>query len=810
MVELTTRPPSIPPIYEIMQKYIVRLSPWFLLPILSLIALLMGAYVILMPIPTFAQDGPPPDDPVAQPFAANSNPIPPFAPGVVLIGLRGDVAAAAAAPWSEIEVLAVETLPLHLDVVSAAGEASGPLTGYKLTVPVGTEWGAVETLAARGDVAFAEPDWLVQIAQNDPVSEPESEDASDPDLAVAEAPFAVSDTLYDEQWYMQRIGSSRAWSVALAESHGVLNTVNVVIIDTGVDYSHPDLANLVTAGHNYVDSTKSAYDDNGHGTHVAGLAAAAMNGAGTVGPALQVQITPFKALNANGTGFVSAIAQALEDAADDGADIINLSLQLSFDSFVLRAAVQYAVGEGALLIAASGNQGATSVSYPAAYPSVLAVGATSYFDARTYYSNRGPELDIMAPGGLTANSILSTWTSDVGALCPSGLRAVNGGVYCNAEGTSMATGIATGAAALIMSLRPDLDADVVQAILLDSAAPIAGTAEEVGRGRLDIANAVRLALKPHLFYPATGVTASALDGQMAFTVTLPLTNPSLEPLSVELSPTITTTWYTLVGPRAGDVSYGNPLDVQVVFTPTAVGVGAFQSSLRVTTTVAGGGTQIYFVDTRLDVYPTMVGSSRLYVPWVRASETAFTWAEPDDMGRTNYAIGGGSSIVVDLPFTMTVRERSFTDLRIFADGFVVAPASSFPSNLPNKCLANQTWPSFAAYGWWSDLTLAVDSTLSTFQPDANHFVIEYNRFASAGSSDPDDRVRFQIVLDAKGRVALNYDQIPELLPEGVTVGASVADGRYFNQVTCHLTGSVRIGEIPQDHQSFFFNVGDLY
>lgn len=790
-----------------MQKRIIRLITW-------LVLVLMSVQVVLYPSPLLAQAGAPFEDPVAQPFAANSNPIPPFAPGVVLVGVRGDVTAAAAMPWGEVEVLGVEALPLHLEAVSAAGEASGPLTGYKLTVPVGTEWGAVETLAARGDVAFAEPDWLVQMAQsdpdNDPANEPESAEAVDPDLAVAEVPFAIVDTLYDEQWYMQRIGISRAWADALVESQGVLNTINVVVIDTGVDYTHPDLADRVNEGHNYVDSTKTAHDDNGHGTHVSGLVAAAVNGAGTVGPGLQVEITPFKALNANGTGFVSSIAQALEDAADDGADIINMSLQLSFDSFVLRAAVQYAVNEGVLLIAASGNQGSINVSYPAAYPAVMAVGATSYYDARTYYSNRGPELDIMAPGGLTANSILSTWTRDVGATCPSGLREVNGGVYCNAEGTSMATGIATGAAALIMSMRPDLDADEVQAILLDSAAPINGTAEEVGRGRLDVANAVRLALAPRLVYPDAAATASALDGQMPFTVTLPLTNPSLVPLSVDVTPTVTTTWYALVGPRMGDVSYGKPLELQLVFTPTAVSTGEFQSSLRVSSTVAGGSTSVYFIDTRLNVYPTMVGASRLYVAWLAAPETAFTWAEPNGMGRTNYAIGNGSSIVVDLPFTMTVRGKSHTDLRIFADGFVVAPASAFPTNLPNQCLANQTWPAFAAYGWWSDLTLAVDSSLSTFQPDADHFVIEYDRFASAGSSDPADRVHFQIVLDREGRIAFNYDQIPEHLPTSLTVGASVADGRYFNQVTCHQTGSMQIGEIPQDHQSFNFQVGDLY
>jgi uncharacterized protein len=294
----------------------IRITTWWLS------ALLLGVHFAPSPAPLHAQSDPPPEAPVAQPFQANTESIPPFAPGVVLVGVRGDIVAAAATPWSDLDVLAVEPLPVHLDTENVAGNsastgdpnvaASGatPVNGYKLTVPVGTEWNAVETLTARGEVVFAEPDWVVQIAQDEPDSGAEVA-ASDPDSAVAETPFAVSDTLYNDQWYMQRIGISRAWALALAESQGQLDTVKVYIIDTGVDYAHPDLASKVTTGRNYIDRNENAFDDNGHGTHIAGLVAAAVNGAGTVGPGLQVEITPFKALGADGTGFASSIAQAI-------------------------------------------------------------------------------------------------------------------------------------------------------------------------------------------------------------------------------------------------------------------------------------------------------------------------------------------------------------------------------------------------------------------------------------------------------------------------------------------------------------------
>jgi hypothetical protein len=360
-----------------------------------------------------------------------------------------------------------------------------------------------------------------------------------------------------------------------------------------------------------------------------------------------------------------------------------------------------------------------------------------------------------------------------------------------------------------MSLRPDLNANEVQAILLDTAFPIAGAANEVGRGRVDAAKAVRLALKPRLVYAQDALMISSSDSGAPFVAKLSLTNPSLEPLTVEVAPTISTTWSSVLGPRGGEVSYGKPLDVQLIFTPTSIGVGTFQSGVRVTTTTEDGGTSVYVIDTRLDVHSSAIGESRMFLSWI-GGLSHFVWAEPDYTERTNYTISGEGSIVVDLPFTMTVNQRRYTDLRIFADGFVVASASAIPLSLPNRCLANQIWPTFSVYGWWSDLGVGVDSTLSTFQPDANHFVIEYHHFVPIGSSNPDDRVSFQIVLSRSGQIELRYEQVPNDVPESITIGASVEDGRFYNQITCFQAGTTHIGEVPQPHQSFIFNTQDLY
>jgi hypothetical protein len=156
-----------------------------------------------------------------------------------------------------------------------------------------------------------------------------------------------------------------------------------------------------------------------------------------------------------------------------------------------------------------------------------------------------------------------------------------------------------------------------------------------------------------------------------------------------------------------------------------------------------------------------------------------------------------------------VKGASYTDLRIFTDGFVVASASTLPSHLPTHCLNNQTWPSFSAYGWWSDLSVGENSRIATFQPSADLFVIEYVDLISTGGSDPNDLVSFQIVLNRNGEITLNYAKVPEHTPSLLVVGVSALDGRFYNQITCHV-GRTVLGEVPQANQSILFGTGDLY
>jgi subtilisin family serine protease len=144
---------------------------------------------------------------------------------------------------------------------------------------------------------------------------------------------------------------------------------------------HPEFAGRIVSGYDFVNEDADASDDQGHGTHVAGILAAAMdNGHGSVGIAPGVRIMPVKVINASGSGLWSDIAQGIVYAADHGAQIINLSLGGPVASQVLSDAVRYAAERGAFLVAAAGNAASSSPFYPAAYPEVLAVSGTTATD----------------------------------------------------------------------------------------------------------------------------------------------------------------------------------------------------------------------------------------------------------------------------------------------------------------------------------------------------------------------------------------------------------------------------------------------
>lgn len=328
---------------------------------------------------------------------------------------------------------------------------------------------------------------------------------------------------HDDQWALKRIGftpmgrGASAWDLAADAAHPVI----VAVIDTGLDYFHPDLRrenvwrnpaetpngedddgngfvdDLI--GWNFVDQDNNPWDSSGHGTHVAGVIAATIgNREGIAGINPHVRIMPLKVLNFLGRGQSSGIAEAIFYAVKHGARIINLSLGGQLLSKTERLAIDYAHGKGVLVVVAAGNLGADTVDFgPAGLRSALTVAATGPDDRRVGFSNWGQAVKIAAPG----LDVLSLRARRTDFVLVSGLKDYRAGAafvgpgarYYRATGTSFAAPFVSGVASLLLSRNPRLTNVQVERMLLMSAddLEVPGWDQFTGAGRLNAAKALR-------------------------------------------------------------------------------------------------------------------------------------------------------------------------------------------------------------------------------------------------------------------------------------------------------------------------------
>jgi len=211
--------------------------------------------------------------------------------------------------------------------------------------------------------------------------------------------------------------------------------VRVALLDTGIDQSHPDLADAIDDARDFTNSPFGPADRNGHGTHTAGTIAARQNNLGVIGVAPDCRLLIGKVLGDDGSGSSANVAAGIDWAADSGADVISMSLGSPEPDDALLAAIERAVAKGKFIIAAAGNDGRdNSINYPARWSGTIAVAAVDASGHLAPFSSRGPEVDIAAPG----ENILSTW-----------LR----GTYAKLSGTSMATPFVAGVTALLVALH---------------------------------------------------------------------------------------------------------------------------------------------------------------------------------------------------------------------------------------------------------------------------------------------------------------------------------------------------------------------
>ncbi|MGA9165408.1 MAG: S8 family serine peptidase [Thiobacillus sp.] len=317
------------------------------------------------------------------------------------------------------------------------------LNMHVVSLPSGVdEVAAMKTLKANRKLKYVELDMVVKLATT------------------------VTDPSFGSSWDLPKIQAPTAWDTA--NGSGIV----IAILDTGVDSTHPDLAANMVPGWNFYDNNSNTSDVYGHGTMVAGTAAAAANnGTGSAGVAWGAKIMPVRISAPDGTAYWSTIAQAINWAADNGAKVANISFSGLSGSSTIQSAAQYMRSKGGVVIVAAGNSG--GLESIAANDSLLTVSATDSSDVRASFSSYGDYVDLAAPG-------VSIYTT------------AKGGGYASASGTSFSSPVVAGTAALMLAANNKLTPTDVDSLLKNTAQDLgtAGIDPYYGSGRVNASAAV--------------------------------------------------------------------------------------------------------------------------------------------------------------------------------------------------------------------------------------------------------------------------------------------------------------------------------
>jgi len=387
--------------------------------------------------------------------------LPNFVPGEVIVGLQG---------ISVSSIQAIETIggTIVKQITS--------LNAMVVQVAVGEEEAFIESAKSIPSFKYAERN------------------------GIGEAAYVPNDPNWNLQWNMRIIKADQAWDI-----YKGFTDIVIAIIDTGIDYNHQDLsAHYLAGGYDWVNDDTDPMDDNSHGTHCAGIAAAVMdNSVGVVGVA-QCSIWAEKVLNTAGSGTNDDLASGITHAVDNGVDVISMSLGRYAYSALVESACTYAWNHGVILVAAAGNDNTNldtyDIGYPARYTPVIAVGATNSTDQRwvwspTQGSNYGNKVELSAPGENVYSTILS-----------------NG--YGYKTGTSMACPHVAGLAALLWSYKPTLTNNELRNSLHQAVDDLGTPGKDIyfGYGRINAGKAITF---PRPENPATFRTVGAIPAKLA-------------------------------------------------------------------------------------------------------------------------------------------------------------------------------------------------------------------------------------------------------------------------------------------------------
>ncbi|TFF68225.1 hypothetical protein EU520_00690 [Candidatus Thorarchaeota archaeon] len=333
-------------------------------------------------------------------------------------------------------------------------------------------------------------------------------------IALDERVTLFQDTL---DWGVDDVQAERVWggqedAKDVVAGNVAGNGVKVAILDTGIDYGHPDLDDVYAGGYDFVDNDNDPKDGNGHGTHCAGIVAAEDNGEGVIGVAPMASVYAVRVLDDRGSGYTSDIIAGIDWAVDNGMDVVSMSLGGgSYDS-AFDNAINQAYSAGVVVVAASGNDGTGTISYPAAYTNAIAVGAIDSSHNLASFSNYGDEQEVVAPG-VNIYSTMPTYRVTLTSWWYG--YSMN---YDQMSGTSMACPMVAGVVALIRDANPDLNPSEVRNILQTTSVDLgaSGWDQYFGYGEVDAEAAVDEAgggTPPDTTPPAkvTGLTATAVS-----------------------------------------------------------------------------------------------------------------------------------------------------------------------------------------------------------------------------------------------------------------------------------------------------------
>jgi subtilisin family serine protease len=409
-------------------------------------------------------------------------------------------------------IVMLEQQPSHLslDLRDAKGDERGLIIHSMKSRAEDNQKDVLDSLEAqrsRGKVEDIKAFWIVNAIAVKATPEVLEQLVQRPEVILVEPDYKVKASGEILPWGVDRIDAELVWNgieggTDVVAGRNAGNGINVAILDTGIDW-HPDLVENVKGGHRFLGGIDDGnyLDDYGHGTHCAGIVAAVDNNNGVIGTAPKVNLYGVKVFNSSGKGYVSDIIKGIEWSVNNSMHIISMSFGIEINSPPLQTACDDAYNAGLLLVAGAGNDNEYGIDYPAAYDSVIAVGAIDQSDARCDYpgwwgSDWGPELELTAPG----DQIYSTYP---------------GGRYTTMSGTSMACPHVTGAAALVWRAFPEYNNIQIRQRLQETAEDLGALGRDYwyGYGLVDAENATLGSISGKITYTCntTGVAGATVN-----------------------------------------------------------------------------------------------------------------------------------------------------------------------------------------------------------------------------------------------------------------------------------------------------------